>query len=374
MSIDKKQIIRFSKNNTEFIQELRGKVKDYFITTRRSKYGNASLLFKAFFMASLYFVPYLFMITGLISSFSGILFSYIAMGFGMAGIGMGIMHDANHGSASSNKSLNRFLGKSLYILGGFPPNWRYQHNTLHHGYTNIDGFDEDIDQDGLFRFTPHQDWKKHHKYQHLYALPLYSLMTIDWVTVKDFTGLFRYKKENAPLSNKSKNQLLSDLIITKIIYFGLFLVMPLVYLPIPWYWTIILFIIMHMICSIILSVIFQTAHVMPTSDFPKPDLNGNIDHNWAIHQLLTTTDYAPKNRIFSWFIGGLNYQIEHHLFPNVSHVHYRKISPMVKKLAMKYNIPYHVQPSFLFALKNHLVMLKYLGRPPLTAPSTKQYS
>jgi linoleoyl-CoA desaturase len=122
---------------------------------------------------------------------------------------------------------------------------------------------------------------------------------------------------------------------------------------------------MHFIQGFILTIIFQPAHVMPTSEYPIPDINGNVENNWAIHQMLTTSDFSPKSRVFSWYIGGLNYQIEHHLFPNICHIHYRKLSKIVKETAKEFGIPYHVQSNFLLALINHGRMLKRLGRNDL---------
>ena len=173
----------------------------------------------------------------------------------------------------------------------------------------------------------------------------------------------RYKKNNVSISKKKKpNQLLVDLIIAKSLYYIVFLILPLVVIPVAWYWILLSFFAMHFISGLILGAVFQTAHVMPTSAYPLPNKDGNIETNWAIHQLLTTSDYSPKSRIFSWLIGGLNYQVEHHLFPNISHVHYRNISKIVKETAEKYNIPYYVQTNFLVALLNHFRMLKMLGR------------
>jgi len=133
-------------------------------------------------------------------------------------------------------------------------------------------------------------------------------------------------------------------------------------LPFAWYWILIFFITMHFISGFVLTIIFQTAHVVPTSAYPLPNENGSVQNSWAVHQLLTTSDYSPKNKIFSWLIGGLNYQVEHHLFPNISHVHYKNIATMVKETAQKYSLPYHVQPGFLKALLEHAKMLKKLGR------------
>ena len=285
------------------------------------------------------------------------------MGIGMAGMGMVFMHDANHGSYSKSTRLNKWLGKSLYLLGGFPPNWRHQHNTLHHGFTNIEGQDEDIESKALLRLSPHTPLWRVHKFQHIYAWFFYSLMTVSWITMKDFKQLARYSKNQTySSSNKKHNVLLIDIIISKVLYYLVALVIPLLLIPIDWYWIVLSFVLMHFTAGIILSLIFQTAHVVPTSDFPMPDSTGKIENNWAIHQLNTTANYAPKSRIFSWFIGGLNYQVEHHLFPNISHVHYKKLAIIVKEKAEKFNLPYNIQGSFFNALSNHYRMLKILGR------------
>lgn len=255
------------------------------------------------------------------------------------------------------------MGKTLYLLGGSPLTWQHQHNTLHHGFTNIDGQDEDIDPIPALRFSPHKPLLKMHRYQHLYAFFFYSLMTISWITKKDFMNIVKYKAMGAVLSNsKSYRRILVELIFSKILYYAIFLAIPLVLVPFSWYLIVGGFIFMHLVGGFILSIIFQSAHVVPSSQYPLPDTVNEIENNWAIHQLYTTANFAPKNKIFSWFIGGLNFQIEHHLFPNISHVHYRNIAPIVSGLAKKYNLPYSVESSFIGALKNHLLMLKMLGR------------
>jgi linoleoyl-CoA desaturase len=352
-----------SKDNAEFIVELRNKVKNYFEDNELSKYGNLSIVLKSLFMLLLFSIPYILMLSGVINTVYLTILCWVAMGIGMAGLGMVLMHDASHGSFSQNNTLNKWLSKSLFLLGGFPPNWRYQHNTLHHGYTNIDGHDEDIAPVGILRFSPHQPLNKVHKYQYWYAWFFYGLMTLSWVTVNDFSRLNSYKRMSAPLSSsKSYNRLFIELIFSKVFYYLIFLILPILLIQLPWYWILLGFLTMHFISGLTLTTIFQTAHVMPTSEYPLPSEDGRIDNNWAAHQLFTTSDYSPKSRIFSWLIGGLNYQIEHHLFPNISHVHYRKLSVLVKNTAQKHNLPYNVQPSFVAAVYSHIKMLKLLGR------------
>jgi len=358
-----KNKVKFSGQiKSDFINELREKVKIYFETNQISKYGNYKMVVKSIFMLSLYIIPYLLMITGVFTSISGILMCWIIMGIGMSGVGMGMMHDANHGTYSKYKIINSFIGRSIYFLGGFPPTWKYQHNTLHHAFTNIDGHDDDISSVSLLRLSPHRPLFKIHKFQNWYAWFFYGLMTLSWATAKDFMQMHRYKKAGTAFTGKkSLSAMYIKIVIGKIVYYIVFLAIPLIVLSISWYWVVLSFLAMHFTCGVILGVVFQTAHVVTDTAFPLPDENGNMENNWAIHQLATTADFAPKSRIISWLIGGLNYQVEHHLFPNISHVHYRKLSKYVKETAQKFGLPYHVHPTFLSAIWNHARMLKILG-------------
>jgi linoleoyl-CoA desaturase len=352
-----------NKKNPYFINELREKVKAHFSSNNISTYGGMQMILKSVFMLSLYFVPYFLMYTGIISTVPGLLICWLMMGLGMSGVGLTIMHDSNHKTFSSNKKVNTFFAKSMYLLGGFPLVWQYQHNTLHHGFTNIEGHDEDIDPGKILRFSPHKPRYSFQKYQYIYFPFFYALSTLSWVTRKEFIQLNRYRKTNARLNtSKSYNRLFTELIASKIIYHVVFLVLPIIFFPFAWYWIVAGFILMHLTCSLLLSLIFGIAHIMPQAEYPLPDEVNTMENGWAIHQLLTTTDFSQKNRLFTWLIGGLNYQIEHHLFPNISHVHYRKISGLVKSTAEKYGLPYHVQSGFFMAVLNHVRMLKLLGR------------
>ncbi|MBC8342968.1 MAG: fatty acid desaturase, partial [Bacteroidetes bacterium] len=217
-----------NQNRAEFMQELRSQVKDYFDKNNISKYGNANLVIKTIFMLILYFAPYVMMLTGVIQSIPGMFICWIIMGVAMAGVGMVVMHDANHGSFSKNSKTNNFLAKTLYLLGGFPTTWREQHNSLHHGFTNINGYDEDISPISILRFNPHRPLKKIHRFQYIYAWFFYGIMTLSWATTKDFRQLANYKKRNVALSSRlNYNFLLYDLIVSKALYFIVFLVIPL---------------------------------------------------------------------------------------------------------------------------------------------------
>lgn len=179
---------------------------------------------------------------------------------------------------------------------------------------------------------------------------------------KDFVQLFRYKKMGITNSEKlTFKQLLLELSLLKVMYYVYALVLPLIFAPTVWWVTLIGFVLMHLVAGLLLACVFQPAHVMPTTEFPLPDENGKMDNNWAIHQLQTTTNYAPKSRWFGWFVGGLNFQIEHHLFPNICHVHYPQLSSIVRSTAEEFGLPYHSERTFASALRSHARMLRDLG-------------
>jgi len=362
--------LTYKKDKQEFVIELRREVNNYFKNKGMEKHGGKKILIKTMFMALVYFVPYGLMISGLISSLGTVFICWVVMGLGMSGLGLVTMHDANHGSFSKYRWVNNLFGNSLYLLGGFPANWKYQHNTLHHGYTNIEGHDEDIAHGGILRFSPHKPLKKVHKYQYIYAWFFYGLMTFSWVTIKDFTQLRKYKNEGTVLiSSGNYKQLYFKLLISKFLYFAVLLALPLMRIPLSWYWVLLGFLIMHFTGGLVLSTIFQTAHVVPTSDYPLPDSNNELSNNWAVHQLYTTSDFAPNSKILSWLIGGLNYQIVHHLFPNISHVHYKNLAKIVEEIALKHQLPYHVNKTFPGAVYQHALMLKTLGTTIKMKPS-----
>ncbi|MBL4862278.1 MAG: acyl-CoA desaturase [Crocinitomicaceae bacterium] len=355
--------VKFSKtHNDDFYKVLRKRVGLYFKENDVSRYANANMVVKTIFMLSLYLVPFVLLLT-VASSTWFVMLLWILMGFGMAGIGLSVMHDANHSAYSKNKHVNYFLGKLILLVGGSDVNWRIQHNVLHHTYTNVAGMDEDIDSGILMRFSPDQKLRKGHKFQHLYAWFLYGLMTLMWATSKDYKQYARYKKEGLlATQGQSSGKFLTSLIMSKTLYLGVTLALPIIFGGMSWWATVLCFFLMHFVAGLTLACVFQPAHVVPTSDFPKPDDSGNIEADWAVSQLQNTANFAPKARIFSWYVGGLNYQIEHHLFPNICHVHYRKIAKIVRDTAFEYNLPYYSYKTFLEALTEHGKQLRNLGK------------
>lgn len=355
--------IRFNESDQpEFYKELRKRVNHYFKENTISKHGNLTMQLKSVFMLALYFGPFILMLSGLVTGTWTSMAMWALMGLGMSGIGLSIMHDANHGAYSKNERVNRAMGFVLNFIGGYHVNWKIQHNVLHHSFTNIEGYDEDIDKQGIVRFSPTQALKPIFKFQILYAPLLYAILTLYWFVFKDYEQLYRYNKQNLlKAQGVSFRGALLRIIFYKLIYLGFTIVLPILVTPLLWWQVIIGFILMQAICGLILALVFQSAHVIEETDFYTPDETGSVENNWAIHQMHTTSNFAVDNALLTWFIGGLNHQVEHHLFPTICHVHYPKIAKIVKATAAEFNVPYHEHKTFRAALVSHFRLLHHLG-------------
>lgn len=362
--MDNKAILRFNNSNRQFYTEAKKRIDSYFRENKISKNGNMSMYIKTVFMFSAYFIPYLLITLNVFDSKLAWFFLAVMMGFAMAGIGLCVMHDANHGSYSKNVKINQALGYlSLSLLGGHAINWKIQHNVIHHTYTNVHEHDEDIAPPGFMRFEPHSERKWIHKLQFIYAWFFYGMMTLMWSTTKDFKQLNRYNGQgHLKAANTTYKVELFRIIASKILYYGYmllpyFLVKELTFLE--WLAG---FVMLHYIAGLILAMIFQPAHVVEETEFPLPCDQGNLENHWAEHQMRTTMNFATGDPVFSWLVGGLNYQVEHHLFPTICHVHYPKISKILKETAQEFNVPYNAQKTWLGALWSHQVMLWRFGR------------
>lgn len=352
--------IRFQRaEKGGFYDTLKNRVNAYFEENKISKHANTEMILKTIFILTVFFGSYLLILSNMFNAWQMLLLA-IVNGFFAALIGLNIAHDAIHGSYSSKQWVNKSLATIFNIIGANDYMWNISHNIVHHSFTNIPDHDEDIDQIPIIRLNPKQELWKIHRYQHIYTIFLYSLTSISWVFLKDFKKFFQDKVGNYKMKNPTVEYF--RLFGFKAVYYTLFLIIPLMVIELPWYWILFGFVILHLVEGITLALIFQLAHVVEGTEFPEPDENGKMADNWAALQMRSTSDFATGYPIINFLFGGLNFQVEHHLFPKVCHTHYTKLAPIVKKTAEEFDLPYHSHKTFLGAIRSHIHMLKLFGR------------
>lgn len=349
-----------NKEVADFVPEVRQRVKSWFADSGISQKADWRMVVKTIVLLGGTIALYALILTGWFSPLQ-MLGMAILLGVGMAGIGFSVAHDALHGAYSSNDRVNQLLGYCFDVLGANGYMWKITHNVIHHTYTNIQGIDEDLTVSPILRLSPEAPLKWYHRFQTWYCFPAYSFATLNWLFLKDFQQFT--KKDIGPYTNrKHPPKEWATLFIGKTVALGL-VVLPLFVLDIVWWQYLIGLLAAHLTAGVTLGVIFQLAHVVEGPAFPKPDEDGNMEHNWIIHEMHTTANFAADNKLLSWYIGGLNYQIEHHLFPQVCSIHYPAISRIVRKTAEEYGVPYHYNPTLRAAIASHHRMLRRLGRP-----------
>jgi linoleoyl-CoA desaturase len=293
----------------------------------------------------------------------------VLLAVALAGLGFNVSHDANHGSYSSNRLLNRSMRWTFDLMGASSYVWRTKHNVAHHTYTNVAGADADIDSMPFARFAPDQRRHPWHRWQHVYLWPLYGLVATKWYTFGDAAYLIKGRVEQSPLRWPRGAELVGFLL-GKVAFLSWTLIVPMLFRPV---WQVLaVFALVSFVLALIMVVVFQLAHCLEEADFASVDgMAGAGRTEWAWHQLETTCDFAPGNRLLTWYLGGLNYQVEHHLFSTVPHTHHPLIAPIVREVCREYGAPYHVHPTFRSALASHQRWLRRMGAPEpvATAPA-----
>ncbi len=354
--------IKFQNKPTPlFITDLKKQVHAYFDENDISRKANAAMIIKTVAMLLLTFGPYALIMSNQFSIWVMWALAFV-MGIGVAGIGFSISHDALHGAYSSNSTVNTILGLTFDLMGANGYLWKITHNVIHHTYTNIQGIDEDLEVSPLLRLSPESEHLPIHKYQHIYGFATYSLSTLFWVFIKDYK--YMLQRDLGPYQDikHSKGQI-AILIGMKLVYYAYMIVLPLMVLEIAWWQFVIGFLTIHLTAGLILGVVFQLAHVVENTEHFTSTGNDVMEDAWLIHEMKTTANFGRSNKLLCWYVGGLNFQIEHHLFPKVCSIHYPAISPIVKEVAEKHGIPYNDQPTLRSAIASHFRMLKMLGKP-----------
>lgn len=284
----------------------------------------------------------------------------LSLGLALAGIGFNLTHDANHGSYSRHRWLNHSMRWSLDLIGGSSYVWRVKHNVVHHTYTNISGADGDIEQLPFLRLAPDQKRRWFHRYQHIYALPLYGVFAVKWQLLGDITQLIVGRVEGTPLPWPRGRELVGFWA-GKAAFLTWAIVLPLMFHP-PLQ-VLFAFFIASFVLAVTLAVTFQLAHCVEEAEFSSvEEMAGAGQVEWARHQVETTVDFAPRSRLLAWYMGGLNFQIEHHLFSRVCHTHYPEIAPIVQQVCDRHGVTYRVHRTLWGALASHMNWLRRMGR------------
>lgn len=354
-----------NRDARRFTEEVKREVQAYFESRGLSDKATAGMVLKTVILLGGSLATYLLILFGGFGPWVQLGLA-VLLGVGVAGVGFAVAHDALHGAYSRNPLVNKVLGLSFDLFGANGYMWKITHNVIHHTYTNIHGVDEDLSVSPLLRLSPEAPLKPVHRWQHLYAFLAYSTSTLFWVFVKDYK--YFLQKDLGPYQDKKHPPAeVASLVIMKLVYYGWSIVVPLLVLDLAWWQFVIGYLAMHLTAGTILGIVFQLAHVVEGTEHPLPDEHGAMEEAWMVHEMETTSNFARDNRLLSWYVGGLNFQVEHHLFPRVCSVHYPAISRIVEAVARRNGVVYNSQPTFRAAVRSHYVMLRRFGRETLEA-------
>jgi len=357
----KKIEYKFSKtDNNVFGKAVNARVNEFFVKENIDRLADRDMILKTLVSFGFYMGIYFLILFGGVPNIFVLLFLWVLLGLGQGFVGMCIMHDKVHGAYAKNWWVNLLLEIPVIAIGVESLIWKIEHNIMHHNYTNVDGLDQDIYHRVVFRFSKHQSKRWFHRYQHIYATFFYGLLIMEWMTVKDFMKVIKYRKIGFLKTNSEAMLRVLLILLKKSVFYILFLLIPLYVIDFSAEWVFLMFLTMLVVAGIYMTIVFQMAHVVPHTTFIEKESKDG--ENWHIHQMKTTSNFANDNRFLTFILGGLNYQIEHHLHPGVCHVHYPKIAKIVKSTATEFGVPYNTYRSIWEAISMHYALLRKLGR------------
>jgi linoleoyl-CoA desaturase len=349
--------LTFARDNA-FQKEVRRRVDRYISSSGLKQRDCPAMYLKTAIILSA-FAGFYFLLVFVANTWWQALPLAFALGMAMAAIGFNIEHDGGHHAYSNHAWVNRLAAMTMDLIGASSYVWHWKHGVVHHTYVNITGHDADIDVGVFGRLTPHQKRFKFHRWQHFYLWPLYGLNVIKWHLYDDFRDvvLGRIGSTRIP---RPKGWELVGFIGGKALFLTLAVGLPLLVHPL---WTVLLFYVLTVsLAGLVVSVVFQLAHCVEEAEFPLPQNNSDtIENAWAVHQVETTVNFSRRSRVESWLLGGLNFQIEHHLFPRVCHVNYPAISSVVEQTCRDFGVRYGEHTSFRAGLSSHFRWLRRMG-------------
>ncbi len=346
-----------------FIRELRRRVDGYFEHTGLPRRDCPQMYFKTATILAWFSAAYLLLMF-FATSWWLIVPLAVVLGLSVAAIGFNIQHDGNHRAYSNRPWVNKIMALSLDVMGGSSYLWDWKHNSIHHTYPNVDGQDDDIDVGMFGRLSPHQKHYWFHRMQGIYLWGLYGFLAIKWHFFDDFynVAVGRIGERKIP---RPKGKDLGVFIGGKVIFFSIAFVIPMLLHPVMD--VLAVYAMAAFVSGVVLSVVFQLAHCVEGANFPQPvatsEGHARLDTDWAVHQVTTTVDFARGNRVLCWLLGGLNFQVEHHLFHKICHVHYPALSKVVEEACHECGVRYRSHKTFFGAVASHYRWLVQMGRP-----------
>ena len=351
--------IQFNKPKGEFTADLNRAVEHYFASQpEKTRRANKKMIVKLAQILSLFVGSYLWLVFGLSKGWWQLLPLFLFANATLL-IAFCIGHDASHNALFNQQKLNQLFALSFNLIGVNAYIWNIKHNRSHHTYTNIPGYDMDIEQIKIARLVEHVPLKKHYRFQHLYVPLLYPFASLYMVLVKDFQLFATARFGTSPMQHERREYVI--LLFSKLFYFFYMLVIPITFLPLPATTVLLGFIGMHLFMGTIIATVLFPAHALESSPFPQPNASGQVDYNWMELQIHTTISFSTRSAFVTWYTGGLNLHLTHHLFPGVCHIHYPGLAAIVQSTCEKHHYVYR-EMSLWQALRSHLKLLKYMGQ------------
>jgi linoleoyl-CoA desaturase len=347
-------------NNLEFHAALRERVDAYFQRTGRQRRDNRQIYVKAAVLLSCFFLSYVVLVFLAANLWQGIILAAL-LALSMIGIGFNIMHDGGHRGFSERPWVNRLAAVTLDLIGASSYVWHWKHAMFHHNFVNITGHDPDVNLGMFARFTPHQRRLWFHRWQHLYIWVLYAFLAMKFHLYSDFHHLLFGRIHTHPIP-RPKGRSLAVFLGGKALFFTLAFALPLIFHPVSV--VVFYYLVVVLMMGVPLSVVFQLPHCTGLSEFPLPDeVSHELKNPWAVHQAEVTLDYDRHSRIKTWFFGGLNFHLEHHLFPSICHINYPGMSKVVEETCREFGVKYAEHRTFWTGLAEHYRWLRKMGRP-----------
>lgn len=346
--------------DSDFQTEVRQRIDEFFRSTGRRQRDCPQMYAKTAILIASFTASYALLVFVAQTWWQALPLA-IALGLLTAAIGFNVQHDGSHHAYSNHDWVNRMMAMTIDVIGGSSHHWHFKHVIFHHTYVNITGYDTDIELGGLGRLSPHRRRFWFYRWQHYYLWPLYGFMAINWHLVGDLRDVIpgRIGEHRLP---RPKGWNLAVFIAGKAIFLALAFGIPMMFHPV---WVVVLFYAAAaIVLGLVLSVVFQLAHCVEQAAFPLPRQDtGRIENAWAIHQVETTVDFARRSPVAAWLLGGLNFQIEHHLFPKICHVNYPAISKLVEQTCKEFGLRYSEHASVWSGVASHFRWLRRLGTP-----------